>query len=345
MQPKFKRHYWPKVKLGIYFIIILFAAFVIGKTLIFLNQLGTASGLSLSMFFGLLKGDNTALKSTDNLTNILVLGIGGKGHDGPDLTDTIIVFSLNFKSRQVYLTSVPRDVWSEMLKDKINSAYHYGNEKEKNGGIVLSKVAVEDVIGMPIHYVAVVDFSAFKKFIDTIGGVDVFVKTGFTDNEYPIAGKENDLCNGDTLYKCRYQSVSFTAGVEHMDGERALVYVRSRHAEGESGSDFSRGERQQAVIIALRKRIIQFAVWQKLITNMNTLKIIDDTVDSDLNFGEMALIARLMLLVKADQIQKISLENDFINPPESQYDGRYVLIPKDSWEQIHDQIKSLLYKK
>ena len=68
-----------------------------------------------------------------------------------------------------------------------------------------------------------------------------FIPKAFTDSQYPIAGKENDACGGDATFACRYKTVQFQAGSQHMDGKTALMYVRSRHAEGDEGTDFARG--------------------------------------------------------------------------------------------------------
>ena len=154
------------------------------------------------------------------------------------------------------MISVPRDIWSDSLKDKVNSAYHYGEEKKKGGGLTLSKAIVSDVVGLPIQYALVLDFSGFEKVINLVDGVEVNVPKSFTDPDYPIPGKENDECNNDPEYRCRYEALHFDAGVQVMDGARALKYVRSRHAEGDEGSDFARGKRQQEVILALKTKLM-----------------------------------------------------------------------------------------
>ena len=94
--------------------------------------------------------------------------------------------------------------------------------------------------------------------IDFIGGVEVNVENSFIDKEFPITGKENDLCNNDLEYKCRYKIISFTKGVSSMDGQTALNFVRSRHAEGSEGTDFAREKRQQKVIEAIKNKLISF---------------------------------------------------------------------------------------
>lgn len=157
-------------------------------------------------------------------TNILVMGIAGGDHAGEDLTDTMIVASISSIQKTVDLVSIPRDLWMPDIRAKINSAYHYGGNN-------LAKKEVEEVIGMPIHYTVLINFSGFKDIVDAIGGVEVNVENTFTDNFYPIAGRENDTCGGDRTYLCRYESITFEKGLVVMDGTTALKFVRSRHAE------------------------------------------------------------------------------------------------------------------
>src|SRR5690606_11303223 len=114
----------------------------------------------------------------------------------------------------------------------------------------------EFVTGEPVHYAMVMDFSGFKEVIDTLGGVEVDVEHSFTDTEYPIAGRENDLCDGDPEYRCRYETIEFKQGRQYMDGETALKFVRSRHAEGDEGNDFARSACQQRVISAIREKVL-----------------------------------------------------------------------------------------
>ena len=125
------------------------------------------------------------VKSSNGRVNILVMGIGGEGHTGPDLTDTMIVVSVPFNNSQLVTISIPRDIWIPEIRAKINSAYYWEIKKE-GGGLPLSKSTIESVLGIPIHYGLVLDFSAFEKIINDLDGVDVNIENAFTDNLYPI---------------------------------------------------------------------------------------------------------------------------------------------------------------
>jgi len=299
------------------------------------------TGITPFTTVALLLDGESMIHTNDGRVNILLLGIGGGTHDGADLTDTIIVASFHIKNKSLALISIPRDLWSDTLKDKINSAYHYGEEKRKGGGIPLTKAIVEDVIGIPIHYSMVYDFSQFASTIDSIGGIDVSIESSFTDDQYPIAGKENDLCDGDMTYACRYESVHFEKGTEHMNGTRALQYVRSRHAEGNEGNDFARGKRQQEVILALKERIYTLAPWFHPKQALELFGAFDKATDSDMTVAQLIVLGKIMMRLNNTVTQRISIEPYLIEAPLWQYE-RYVLEPEESYEDIQTFIRTSL---
>jgi LCP family protein required for cell wall assembly len=222
--------------------------------------------LTPSFIADLIVSENPPFKKYQGRTNFVLLGIPGKTHEGVDLTDTIIFVSIGFKKSDILMVSLPRDIWLDSLKDKINTAYHYGEEKKEGGGFILAKSSVSEVVGLPVHYALLIDFEGFENIINLVGGIDVNVENPFTDNKFPIPGRENDLCNGDKEFRCRYETVSFRKGLQHMNGETTLKFVRSRNAEGDEGTDFAREKRQQQVILALQKKLLS-------ITNLTPSKI------------------------------------------------------------------------
>lgn len=129
----------------------------------------------------------TTLKSTNGFVNVLLLGMAGGKHDGATLTDTITVVSYNLKSSKVYLISIPRDLWLPALRVKANAVYQLDN-------LSFTKTIMGNVVGLPIHYGLRVDFSGFVKAIDILGDIEVEILRSFDDYNYPIEGKENDLC-------------------------------------------------------------------------------------------------------------------------------------------------------
>lgn len=135
---------------------------------------------------------DTLIKDDQGRINVLLLGIGGGNHDGANLTDTIMVASYNTETKDVTLISLPRDLWSDQYKEKINAIYETG--LEKNNGLGLAEQEIGNIMGLNISYAVRVDFSGFVKAVDLIGGIDVNVAHSFDDYFYPVEGKEDDLC-------------------------------------------------------------------------------------------------------------------------------------------------------
>ncbi len=292
---------------------------------------------------------NTQLPSVSGRTNFLLLGVAGGEHDGADLTDTIIFVSVDSVGK-VTLVSVPRDIWIPSMRAKINTAFHYGSEKKSDGGgFQLAKSAVTEAIGQPIQFVAMINFANFEKVIDAMGGIDINVDKAFDDYEFPIPGKENDLCDGDLQYKCRYEHLHFDAGVQHMDGATVLKYVRSRHAEGNEGTDFARSHRQEKLLLALKDKVISGGVF----SNPKQLKALygslAQAITTDFTPDLYPALVKLGLkVVKTNSINTytLSVPDHLYNPPiSSKFDFQWVLLPKsDNWKVISDFVTELLNK-
>jgi LCP family protein required for cell wall assembly len=230
--------------------------------------------------------------------HVLLLGYGGAGHDGGELTDTMIVARVAPKEKKVTLISIPRDLWVAIPTDgesvtysKINASYPIGLDdkkypkkldlyKGKAGGGALAKYVVGKVIGEDIRYFASIDFGGFKGVIDALGGIDVNVPRTFTDNFYPIKGEEENSCGFsaeyvaeihkkytgfllEQQYTCRYEQLHFEKGVTHMDGETALKFVRSFGGSSSEGD----GKLYTSVFLALEfcySKRNGFASWSKV---------------------------------------------------------------------------------
>ena len=289
------------------------------------------------------------IKTYNNHVNILFLGITEEDHDGPNLSDSIVVVSYDLKTNHLATISIPRDIWSKALHDKINSAYAYGEAKKKGAGFILAKAEVETIIGQPIHYAAAINFSQFEELINFLGGVDVNIENSFIDKEFPITGKENDLCNNDPEYKCRYKTISFTKGTALMDGQNALNFVRSRHAIGAEGTDFAREKRQQKVIEAIKNKLLAFAKKLNLNNYQKLYGLLDKLVRRDINNQQAAIILKDIILKRNLKQEKIVLSEDFFINPEinlNRYDGLWVLTPiNDDIRTVHKYIDCRLTQK
>ncbi len=289
---------------------------------------------------GLLQDPADTLQTVDGRTNIVLLGVGGKDHEGGDLTDSIIVVSYNHTTQKTSLISIPRDVWVPSLSAKINTAYHYGNEKREGGGLDLMKSAVGEIIGQPIEYAVVLDFQGFEKMIDAIGGIDVTVDTAFDDSLYPIAGREDAEPEST-----RYEHLHFDAGLTHMDGPTALKFARSRHAEGDEGTDFARSNRQEKVMIAFKNKLLSSQTLFNSTTLQNLLSGAKDSLVTNMSDIEMGAFIRVFLNYAKNGTTptSISLVDLYVNPKNTlPYQKQWVLVPKTTIEDVHAYVAKAL---
>lgn len=292
------------------------------------------------------------LKKTDTRVNILILGVGGERHEGPLLTDTVIYAAIDPTQDRVTLISLPRDLWVPDLKAKINTAYAFGEEKQKGGGLILAKAAVKKVLNQPVDYAIRIDFRGFVKAIDMVGGVDVLVERSFDDYEYPVAGKETDTCGyeGEEFEKratassqleafpCRYEHISFQKSLQHIDGEMALRFVRSRHANGLEGTDIARSKRQEKVIQAFKEKVFSTGTLLNPVRLLNLYDTFRDSIDTDIKQSEYDDFLKLLRKVKMATIKSVVFfygsEDEKVsalltNPQTSaEYDNQWVLIPR-----------------
>lgn len=312
--------------LGIYLLYLL-GGIILGKTV-----LGNFVHLAGDFIFT----PGEKIQTLGGMTNILILGKGGKGHEAPDLTDTIILASVSLQDPEIKLVSLPRDIWLSEFRTKLNSVYYWGNQKSSGGGIILSKSAVEEISGEAVQYAVIIDFSAFKEIIDTLGGIEVEVENTFTDFKYPIPGKENDECGGDPEFKCRYETIHFEKGIQFMDGETALKFARSRNAQGDEGTDFARSARQQKIISGISKKILSAKILFSPKTLLNLWKIAKSSIESDITDSAGAILARKVVDARGN-IKSYVLPEEFLNnPPKSkEFDNLYVFIPTGgNWSQV-----------
>ena len=221
--------------------------------------------------------DPTKLKGEgDGRINILMLGIGGAGHDGGTLSDTIMVASIDPKNKTVAMLSVPRDLYVKIPKNgysKINSANSYG-------GPELTKEVVGEVLDLPIHYYVQADFAGFKQAVDAVGGVEVNNKTKLVDSQYP--------CDNNRGF-CPFV---LPAGPQQLDGKTALKYARCRH--GSCGNDFGRAERQQELLVALRQKALQASTLTNPVKVTKLIDSVGDHVRTDLQPEETQKLAAMV---------------------------------------------------
>ena len=164
----------------------------------------------------------------------------------------MILVTLDPLNKTAGMLSIPRDLWVEIpgfKHGKINTAYYLGDAyKLPGGGPGLAVKTVEQFLGVPINYYAQVDFGAFVRFVDELGGVKINVPEPITV----------DLLGSGSATK-----KNLKPGVQVLPGEWALAYARNRYTKG---GDFDRSRRQQQVILGIRNRILDFNMLPTLIS-------------------------------------------------------------------------------
>lgn len=298
-----------------------------------------------------------------NHTNILLLGVGGAGHDGSDLTDTLIIASINHTNESVSLFSLPRDLYIEPsvfqlpyspgLGGRINEIYALMKKTradvlERQGiareealaqaspeGLSTLRKAIEKTLNIPIHYVVKVDFAAFEKIVDSIGGVEVLVEKGIYDLEYP---------RGETG---GYETFSIAKGMQKLDGKTALKYVRSR----KTTSDFDRSKRQQQVLLAMKSKVaLQSSSGRKQLLK-DLYYSLKNHVETDLTMREMLSLADFGVSWDSSKLTMATLNDNsemqggfLYTPDRSYFSGAYVLLPVSrNFDQIQQFAQLILY--
>lgn len=288
---------------------------------------------------GVVSSPADVLQSDAGRTNVLLLGVGGEGHKGGDLTDSILFISLGLEGQTAKIIPIPRDIWVDSLAAKINTAYHYGNEKGEGVGRNLAKQAVAEILGVPVHYALVLDFQGFVKAIDAVGGIDVEVERTFDDYKYPIPGLETAEPES-----ARYEHIHFDQGFTHMDGETALKFARSRHALGDEGTDFARAARQEKILLAFRHKVLSTQTLFSASAIDDLKNSLTSSIDTDIGSREQASFFKLFLgLGSLDNIESLSLTEYLQNPKITKnYGGQWVLIPAPTLEALQTYVQESL---
>jgi len=279
----------------------------------------------------------------DDRINILLIGMGGKGHEGGTLADTIILASFKPSTNQVAMLSIPRDL--SVPVDgydhvKINALHAYAEKDEEGtGGEVMAEI-LSNLLETKINYFVTVDFSGFEKLIDEFDGIDIEVERDLIDPEYPIRGKEYVF-----PIENRYETLHIEQGLQHMDGELALKYSRSRHAIGIEGSDFARSRRQQKILAALKGKFFSVSTILNPKRISSLLTAYNDHIYTNLEVWEMIRLAQLGKDVDTSKIISQTLSN---GPNEMLYstfiNSAYVLLPNDNnYSEIKDLWQNIFY--
>jgi LCP family protein required for cell wall assembly len=295
-----RSHHWLRWSaLAVVGVCLVMGLFVGLKVVLAANRVITKPGKGAPALDGTINA--TTLKGEgDGRINILALGIGGGGHDGPTLSDTIMVISIDPKTKDVAMLSIPRDLYVKI------PGYGYGkiNSANADGGPALAEQVVSSVLDLPINYYVQVDFSGFKQAVDAVGGVDINVPTALYDHAYPC-----DIGYGVCPY---YQA----AGETHMTGQLALEYSRCRHDQptGDCGDDTGRAARQQQILAALRQKALSAGTLTNPLKIASLVDAVGSHVKTDLQLSDLK---KLALIIKDVDPSKVINKVPQFNGPDA----------------------------
>lgn len=326
---------------GISVVVLLLAGFLTGYAWLKANQVFQGGSSALALECGV---DPKKLeKEGDGRVNILLLGKGGPGHTAEDLTDTLMIASIDSCQKEIGLLSIPRDLYVKMPGNgsmKINAVYATAKEyalyegaseaEAEKKGIEATEKVIEEVTGIPMHYYAMVDFEAFRQAIDTVGGVDVNAKEELYD---PSVAWEND-----------YDPVLATAGINHFNGKQALLYARSRN--GSQRGDFDRSERQREILLALQDKVLTAGTFSNPVKLTQLFNAFGNHVQTNLSVDDIMALYKVVGGVEDHKVVSISLAdppNDFVTT--DNIGGLSVVVPKDGtyeYDAIHRYVRTTL---
>ncbi len=274
--------------------ILLFIGLLLGL-FILKGVTGAWNAGNLSVKQVLLSAIGNGLKTDENnLTNILLVGVGGDGHDGENLTDTMLVASINNTENTVSMLSIPRDLYVESeavsYGSRINSIYEIVYDTTENDALAEAALEkeIENITGVDIHYFVKIDFKGFVKLVDALGGIEIAVKESIYDSSYPKG--ENGLT----------EIFSLQEGLQILDGETALKYVRSRH----NTSDFSRAARQQEMLGAIKEKALDKGWLGNPSTVKKVYSAIASNIVTNMSLSDMLALAELASDLDTQNIQR-----------------------------------------
>lgn len=279
----------------------------------------------------------------DGRVNILLLGRGGANQlSGPDLTDSIMIASLDPINDGVVLLSVPRDLWVDpegLWPMKINAVYAQTKYKTLNAnpdneaaaeaaGLTKINQVIEEYLGVHMHYYAIIDYSAFEDAVNIIGGITITLPEDYYDGTM--------LVGSEYLY--------LPAGPNDLDGGYALAYARSRY--GTTRGDFDRGQHQQTVLVAIKDKILSIGTYSNPIKVSQLLDAFGDRVQTNLSIDDFMRVYDFAKEVDSNNISHIDLaQQDNAVVRTGNVDGLSVVYPKagvDNYDGVRAFVRTSL---
>ncbi len=268
-------------------LVLLFEIYSAGKKIFVSNK----SNPSIVKQLGeMIFSPSQQLEGEENdMINILLLGKGGKNHNGGDLTDTIIITGIKPQEKEAAFLSIPRDLYVQVpelnMESKINAIKVIGEKNGKNGEKILEQT-IEDISGQKINYFVELDFQGFIKIIDDVGGIDIELENDINDPTYP------NFNNG-------YDPFYISKGWHHLDGSTALKVARSRHSKM---GDFDRIKKQQTIIKAFKQKLYDKYSSMDIIAFKNILSDLGGHLSTNIELKEIPRFYKVFKKIKSHKI-------------------------------------------
>jgi len=256
------------------------------------------------------------------------------------LTDTIIVVTINTKTGDYLLSSLPRDLWLPDLQTKVNALYYYGERQNPENKTQLVETEIEKLIDQEIDHTIVLKMTAIKDLIDFIGGIEIDIDTGFIDDQFPKDDGSNQV-----------MTIEFKAGKQTLSGEKALQFIRSRKSvDLEEGTDEARQKRQKQIIMALKNGLMADRF---ILFSPTKLGQLYNFIQQNLNISPKIDLVRLASFYKiapkiiSGQETELQLpwQNDdaILTVGKDPIYGTWILLPKNNdWQAIADYYQDRL---
>ena len=297
---------------------------------------------------------NQPLKEDKNgRSNFLIFGTAeddeGGEHGGANLTDSIMVLSVNQKKKDAYMLSLPRDLWVKYAETctvgnqgKLNAAYFCASDdgvREAEGANAL-QAKVGEITGLDIQYYAHLNFTAVVEAVDAVGGVDVTIQS---EDPRGILDRNFDWKCG---YRCYF--VNYKNGQKvHLDGEHALALARARNAAGGYGlpnGNFDREKNQQLIIKALREKALSAGTLTNLGAITGLIDALGNNLRTNVETKEIRTLMDLSSSIQSDNIISLSLvEEDNMLVTTGMYMGQSIVRPVAGimdYSEIHSYVQT-----
>jgi LCP family protein required for cell wall assembly len=255
---------------------------------------------------------------TSERINILLMGMDRRpGEAFVSRTDSMMVVSIDPKTNSASILSIPRDLYVQIPgygQDRINTAFVYG--AIENGdyldGAALAMQTVSYNLGIPVEHFLMVDFGAFTRTIDLLGGIDVQVPYDINDPNYPDMG-------------FGYEPLYIPAGLQHFDGATALKYARTRHSD----SDFNRAYRQQQVLLAARQQAFNLGIGEMLRRLPSLYAEVQSGVRTDLSAEQIFRLATTASSIESENVRTGVLDGNYVTSYRTPGGASVLLLSQD----------------